>query len=89
MLSANLIPARGLKQEEPMEINLKSLTFGELNPRKGTETLIRQGCQVWYQTSFGELNPRKGTETFRACAWSVTAALSLSANLIPARGLKQ
>ncbi len=63
-LSANLIPARGLKQQEPELVFILKAndTFRLLNPRKGTETL-NASLYSCLSSAFRLLNPRKGTET--------------------------
>ncbi len=66
MLSAYLIPARGLKQTREADTATGNGTFRLLNPRKGTET-FQNGwrCRPSFST-FRLLNPRKGTETTMA-----------------------
>src|SRR5919199_293331 len=63
--------------------------FRELNPRKGTETCYCHQYLGKKQLAFRELNPRKGTETLAVVGLLSLYRRTLSANLIPARGLKQ
>ncbi len=38
-------------------------SFGLINPRKGTETIVSSDNYIARTRTFGLINPRKGTET--------------------------
>ena len=61
--------------------------FRQHNPRKGTET--RKHCLLEpTKSGFRQHNPRKGTETLKTGCFFYEDC-TVSANIIPARGLKQ
>ncbi len=66
---------------------LKS-SFRQHNPRKGTETVTVDSNGL-LASCFRQHNPRKGTETLGASVDLAYETLNqVSANIIPARGLK-
>ena len=60
-LSANLIPARGLKQDGmPGKNGRDGKAFRELNPRKGTETLNKTSAVAGRAELSANLIPARG-----------------------------